>query len=142
VEFVRDWISYPDIAFEKGLAEYKLDGSVVIAEATRAASYELERIETSRASLEKRRDNALERIAHYRYELGAMLRLGPVIAPTFLFGGGAAPPSSTTLPSGRFRSENGQTQKGQWPSTAIFVGPGRNCKIAPKCRARKTRSQR
>jgi hypothetical protein len=75
-DIARDWISYPDIAkeVEKGLAEYKLDSSVVIAEATRAASNELELIQTLIVSSEKRRDTALVRIAHYRGELGAMLR--------------------------------------------------------------------
>ena len=41
------------------LAEYKLDGSVVIAEAIRAASYKLELIETFIVSAEKRRDTSL-----------------------------------------------------------------------------------
>jgi hypothetical protein len=75
-DVARDWISYPEIAkqVETGLATYKLDGSVIIAEAIRKSSYALEGIETLVASLETRRDKALLHIAHYRCELGAMLR--------------------------------------------------------------------
>jgi hypothetical protein len=75
-DVARDWISFPEIAkqVEAGLATYKLDGSIIIAEAIRKSSYELERIETLLASLEARRDKALIRIAQYRGELGAMLR--------------------------------------------------------------------
>ena len=74
----RDWISYPDIAkkekSEQETAEYKLDGSVVIAEAIQAASYKLELIETLIVSAEKRRDTALVRLTQYRGELGIILR--------------------------------------------------------------------
>ena len=75
-DIARDWISHPDIAkeVEKRLAEYKLDGSVVIAEAIKAASYKLELIETFIVSAEKRRDTTLVRIAQYRGELGIILR--------------------------------------------------------------------
>jgi hypothetical protein len=75
-DVARDWISDPEIAkqVETGLATYKLDGSVIIAEAIKKSSYELERIETLLASLETRRDRALLRIAQYRGELGAVLR--------------------------------------------------------------------
>jgi hypothetical protein len=75
-DIARDWISDPDIAkeVEKRLAEYKLDGSVVIADAIKAASYELELIESLIVSAEKRRDTTLARIAHYRGELGIILR--------------------------------------------------------------------
>jgi hypothetical protein len=59
-DIARDWISDPDIAkeVEKRLAEYKLDGSVVIADAIQAASYKLELIEALIVSAEKRRDTA------------------------------------------------------------------------------------
>jgi hypothetical protein len=72
----RDWISNPEIAkkVETGLAAYKLDGAVIIAEAIRKSSSALELIETLLASLETRRDKALVRIAQYRGELGAVLR--------------------------------------------------------------------
>jgi hypothetical protein len=75
-DIARDWISYPDIAkeVEQRLAEYKLDGSVVIAEAIQAASYKLELIETLIVSAEKRRDTALVRLTQYRGELGIILR--------------------------------------------------------------------
>jgi hypothetical protein len=59
---------------EKSLAEYKLDGSVVSAEAIKAASYNLELIEALIVSAERRRDAALARLAHYRGELGVILR--------------------------------------------------------------------
>ena len=74
-EVARDWISDPEIAkqVEARLATYKLDGSVIIAEAIKKSSYELERIEIL-ASLETRRDRALLRIAQYRGELGPVLR--------------------------------------------------------------------
>jgi hypothetical protein len=75
-DIARDWISHPDIAkeVEKRLAEYKLDGSVVIADAIQAASYKLELIEALIVSAEKRRDTALIRLTHYRGELGIILR--------------------------------------------------------------------
>ena len=75
-DVARDWISDPKIAkkVETELATYKLDGSVIIAEAIRKSTYELEAIETLLASSETRRDKALIRIAQYRGELGAMLR--------------------------------------------------------------------
>ena len=75
-DVARDWISDPKIAkkVEAELATYKLDGSVIIAEAIRKSTYELEPIETLLASLETRRDKTLIRIAQYRGELGAMLR--------------------------------------------------------------------
>jgi hypothetical protein len=75
-DIARDWISIPEIAkqVEKGLATYKLDGSVIIAEAIRKSSCDLEPIETLLASVEMRRDKTLIRIAQYRAELGAMLR--------------------------------------------------------------------
>ena len=41
-----------------GLATYKLDGSVIIAEAIKDSSYQLELIEDLLASLETRRDKA------------------------------------------------------------------------------------
>jgi hypothetical protein len=75
-DVARDWISNPEIAkkVETGLATYKLDGSVIIAEAIRKSSFKLELIETLLASLETRRDKALVRIAQYRGDLGAVLR--------------------------------------------------------------------
>jgi hypothetical protein len=75
-DIARDWISDPDIAkeVEKRLAEYKLDGSVVIADAIQAASYKLELIEALIVSAEKRRDTALARLTQYRGELGIILR--------------------------------------------------------------------
>jgi hypothetical protein len=75
-DVARGWISDPEIAkqVESELATYKLDGSVIIAEAIRKSSYDLELIENLLASLETRRDKALVRIAQYRGELGAMLR--------------------------------------------------------------------
>jgi hypothetical protein len=75
-DIARDWISIPEIAkkVEKELATYKLDGSVIIAEAIRKSSYDLAPIETLLASLEARRDKALVRIAQYRGELGSVLR--------------------------------------------------------------------
>ena len=75
-EIAREWISNPKIAkkVDAELATYKLDGSVIIAEAIKTSTYHLEPIETLLASLETRRDEALVRIAQYRSELGAMLR--------------------------------------------------------------------
>ena len=75
-DVAREWISHPEIAkkVETELATYKLDGSVIIAEAIRKSAYELEPIETLLASLETRRDRTLIRIAQYRAELGAILR--------------------------------------------------------------------
>ena len=75
-DVARDWISSPQIAklVEAGLSTYKLDGSVIIANATRRSSYDLEPIDTLLVSLETRRDKALLRIAQYRGELGAVLR--------------------------------------------------------------------
>jgi hypothetical protein len=75
-DVARDWISNPELAkkVETGLAAYKLDGSVIIAEAIKDSSYQLELIENLLASLETRRDKALVRIAQYRGELGAIVR--------------------------------------------------------------------
>ena len=75
-DVARDWISRPEIAkqVEAGLAGYGLDGSVIIAEAIRKSTYELEPIETLLASLETRRDKTLIRLAQYRGEFGALLR--------------------------------------------------------------------
>jgi hypothetical protein len=75
-DVARDWISKPELAkkVETGLAAYKLDGSVIIAQAIKDSSYQLELIEDWLASLETRRDKALVRIAQYRGELGAVLR--------------------------------------------------------------------
>jgi hypothetical protein len=53
---------------------YKLDGSVIIADAIRDSSYALERIELLLASLEKRRDVVLHRIYDFRRELSNVLR--------------------------------------------------------------------
>ena len=60
-EIAREWISNPKIAkkVEAELATYKLDGSVIIAEAIRKSAYELAPIETLLASLETRRDKTL-----------------------------------------------------------------------------------
>jgi hypothetical protein len=75
-DVARDWISDPKIAkqVEAGLATYKLDGSVIIADAIKKKSYDLEPIDVQLVSLEMRRDKALVRIAQYRGELGAVLR--------------------------------------------------------------------
>ena len=75
-DVARDWISQPELAkkVETGLAAYKLDGSVIIAQAIKNSSYQLELIENLLASLETRRDKALVRIAQYRSDLGAILR--------------------------------------------------------------------
>jgi hypothetical protein len=59
---------------EAGLATYKLDSSIIIAEAIKAKAFELAPIDAQIASLEVRRDRALARIAQYRGELGAVLR--------------------------------------------------------------------
>jgi hypothetical protein len=75
-DVARDWISNPELAkkVETGLAAYKLDAAVIIAEAIRNSSSKLELIEHLLASLETRRDKALVCVANYRGELGAMLR--------------------------------------------------------------------
>jgi hypothetical protein len=69
-------ISTPTIAkqVEDGLAAYGLDGSVIIADAIKQRSCDLEPIDALLVSLETRRDKALVRIAQYRGELGALLR--------------------------------------------------------------------
>ena len=75
-DVAREWIADPKIAkqVEEKLATYKLDGSVIIAEAIRDSSYKLEKIEALLASLETRRDRTLLRIAQYRNDFGAGLR--------------------------------------------------------------------
>jgi hypothetical protein len=75
-DVARDWISDPKIAeqVEERLATYKLDGSVIIADAIKEKSFDLEPIDALLVSLETRRDRALVRIAQYRGELGAVLR--------------------------------------------------------------------
>ena len=75
-EIAREWISNPKIAkkVEAELATYKLDSSVIIAEAIRKSACELEPIETLLASMESRRDKTLLRISQYRAEFGAVLR--------------------------------------------------------------------
>jgi hypothetical protein len=75
-DVARDWISDPNIAkqVEEQLATYRLDGSIIIADAIKKKSCDLEPIDALLASLETRRDKALVRIAQYRGELGAMLR--------------------------------------------------------------------
>jgi hypothetical protein len=75
-DVARDWISDPTVAkaVEDHLATYRLDGSIIIADAINRKSRELEPIDTLLVSLETRRDKALVRIAQYRGELGMMLR--------------------------------------------------------------------
>ena len=75
-DVAREWISNPKIAkkVEAELATYKLDGSIIIADAIKTKSYDLEPIDALLVSLETRRDKALVRIAQYRGELGAVLR--------------------------------------------------------------------
>ena len=75
-DIARDWISDSVIAKQvsSALAEYQLDGPVILADAIRQASYELEPIESMIVSLQARRDKALTRIAQYRGDFGALLR--------------------------------------------------------------------
>ena len=75
-DIARDWISDPTIAkaVEHHLATYKLDSSIIIADAIKNKSRELEPIDALLLSLETRRDKTLVRIAQYRGELGMMLR--------------------------------------------------------------------
>ena len=71
-DVARDWISYPKMGkqVEAGLATYKLDSSIIIAEAIKAKAFELAPIDAQIASLEVRRDRALARIAQYRGRIG------------------------------------------------------------------------
>jgi hypothetical protein len=73
-DVAREWT--PKIAkkVEAELATYKLDGSIIIADAIKTKSCDLEPIDALLVSLETRRDKALVRIAQYRGELGAVLR--------------------------------------------------------------------
>ncbi len=75
-DVARDWISDPKAAeaVEGELATYKLDGSVIIADAIRKASFDLQAIELLLASLEKRRDVVLHRIYDFRRDLSSVLR--------------------------------------------------------------------
>jgi hypothetical protein len=75
-DVARDWISVPKLAqkVENRLAEFKLDSSVVIADAINVKSPDLEKIDNLIVSFETRRDKVLLRVAHYRGELGYLLR--------------------------------------------------------------------